>query len=93
MAELSICKAQFQNIVVAWNEAATNILILRNISFGMVYEMNHQEKFIVRLKFRKRSELKFVSRTIPQSGGYDTPQRAREFVSKACFGFHDRDFY
>jgi hypothetical protein len=42
--------------------------------------------FIVRLKFQKRSELKFVSRTIPQSGGCNTPQRAFEFVSKACFG-------
>ena len=31
-------------------------------------------------------ELKFVSRTIPQSGGFNTPQRAFEFVSKACFG-------
>jgi hypothetical protein len=28
--------------------------------------------FIVRLKFQKRSELKFVSRTIPQSGGFHT---------------------
>ena len=27
--------------------------------------------FIVRLKFQKRSELKFVSRTIPRSGGYE----------------------
>jgi hypothetical protein len=31
-------------------------------------------------------ELKFVSRTIPQSGGFNTPQRAFEFASKACFG-------
>jgi hypothetical protein len=44
------------------------------------------EYFIVRLKFQKRSELKFGSQTIPQSRGFNTPQRAFEFVSKACFG-------
>jgi len=31
--------------------------------------------FIVRLKFQKRSELKFVSRTIPHSGGNYTRGR------------------
>jgi len=30
--------------------------------------------FIVRLKFQKRSTLKFVSRTIPSNGGYNTTQ-------------------
>jgi hypothetical protein len=40
--------------------------------------------FIVRLKFQKQSELNFVSRTIPQSGGCNTPQLA--------LGFHTRDF-
>ena len=35
---------------------------------------------IVRLKFQKRSELKFVSRTIPQSGGYNTPKLALGFI-------------
>ena len=34
--------------------------------------------FIVRLKFQKRSELKFVSRTIPQSGGFNT----RDYLQK-----------
>ena len=43
--------------------------------------------FIVRLKFQKRSELKFVSRTIPQSGGYNTPQRAAELFPKLALGF------
>jgi hypothetical protein len=38
--------------------------------------------FIVRLKFQKRSELKFVSRTIPQSGGYKTPQLALGFYTR-----------
>jgi len=42
-------------------------------------------KFIVRLKFQKQSVLKFVSRTIPRSGGSNTPQLAAEPVSKACF--------
>ncbi len=32
--------------------------------------------FIVRLKFQKRSALKFISRTIPHSGGYNTTQLA-----------------
>ena len=43
--------------------------------------------FIVRLKFQKRSELKFVSRTIPQSGGYNTPQLAAELFPKLALGF------
>jgi len=33
-------------------------------------------KIIVRLKFQKRRALKFVSRTIPHSGGYNTPKLA-----------------
>ena len=43
--------------------------------------------FIVRLKFQKLSELKFVSRTIPQSGGYNTPQLAAELFPKLALGF------
>jgi hypothetical protein len=42
------------------------------------------QAFVVRLKFQKRSELKFVSRTIPQSGGCNTTQLA--------VGFHTRDY-
>ena len=41
--------------------------------------------FIVRLKFQKRSELKFVSQTIPQSGGCNTP--------KLALGYYIRDFF
>jgi RND family efflux transporter MFP subunit len=37
-------------------------------------------RFIVRLKFQKRSTLKFVSRTIPHSGGYDIPRLAVGFI-------------
>jgi len=40
--------------------------------------------FIVRLKFQKRSELKFVSRTIPQSGGYETLMLALGFHACDC---------
>jgi len=36
--------------------------------------------FILRLKFQKRSALKFVSRTIPHSGGCKTPQLALGFI-------------
>ena len=43
--------------------------------------------FVVRLKFQKRSELKFVSRTIPHSGGYNTPKQAAELFSKLALGF------
>ena len=43
--------------------------------------------FIVRLKFQKRSVLKFVSRTIPHSGGYNTPQLAAELFPKLALGF------
>ena len=43
--------------------------------------------FIVRLKFQKRSALKFVSRTIPPSGGYNTPQLAAELFPKLALGF------
>jgi len=38
--------------------------------------------FIVRLKFQKRSALKFVSRTIPHSGGYNIQQRAAKLFPK-----------
>jgi lipopolysaccharide export system protein LptA len=41
--------------------------------------------FIVRLKFQKRSELKFVSRTIPHSGGHNISQLALEFISVVLF--------
>ena len=34
----------------------------------------------------------FVSQTIPHSGGYEAPQRARGIVSKACFGVYTCDF-
>jgi hypothetical protein len=44
-------------------------------------------KIIVRLKFQKRSELKFISRTIPQSGGYNTPQLAAVLFPKLALGF------
>ena len=37
-------------------------------------------RFIVRLKFQKRSTLKFVSRTIPHSGGDDIPRLAVGFI-------------
>ncbi|MCX5847879.1 MAG: hypothetical protein NTW65_00285, partial [Deltaproteobacteria bacterium] len=42
---------------------------------GIVYS-----DYFVRLKFQKRSELKFVSRTIPHSGGYNTPQLTSGFI-------------
>ncbi len=41
--------------------------------------------FIVRLKFQKRSELKFVSRTIPHSGGYNISQLALRFIPVVLF--------
>jgi hypothetical protein len=52
--------------------------------------------FIVRLKFRKRSALKFVSRTIPHSGGYNTPPLGAELgsspdINRDCPGVHTRD--
>ena len=40
-----------------------NIFIKRESDFGQGYRF-----FVVRLKFQKRSVLKFVSRTIPVSG-------------------------
>ena len=43
--------------------------------------------FVVRLKFQKRSEWKFVSRIIPQSGGYNTPQLAATLFPKLFLGF------
>ena len=36
-------------------------------------------------------ELKFVSRTIPQSGGCNTPPLGAELGSRACPGVHTRD--
>jgi len=54
--------------------------------------------FIVKLQFRKRSNLKvicdaaeLVSWTIPRSGGYNIPQLAAGSVSKACFEVYTRD--
>ena len=43
--------------------------------------------FVVRLKFQKRSALKFVSRTIPHSGGYNAPQLAATLFPKLVLGF------
>ena len=40
----------------------------------------HRNLYIVRLKFQKRSTLKFASRTIPHSGGYNTPKLALGFI-------------
>jgi hypothetical protein len=41
--------------------------------------------FIVRLKFQKRSTLKFVSRTIPHSGGYNMfPKLALGVIPVMC---------
>ena len=45
----------------------------------------------MRLKLHKRSEWKFVSRIIPHKQVFNTPQRAFESVSKACFGVHTLD--
>jgi iron complex transport system substrate-binding protein len=42
---------------------------------------------IVRLKFQKQSVLKFVSRTIPHSGGYNTPQLAAKLFPKLALVF------
>jgi hypothetical protein len=47
----------------------------------------------MRPKLQKQSALKLAGRTIPQSGGFNTPQLAAEFVSKACFVVHTRDSY
>jgi hypothetical protein len=46
----------------------------------------------LKLQFRKRSEWKFVSRTILHKQVYNTPQLIAESVSKACVGVHTRDF-
>ena len=43
--------------------------------------------FIVRLKFQKQSVLKFVSRTIPHSGGYNTRSELAELFPKLALGF------
>jgi hypothetical protein len=40
----------------------------------------YNPSIIVKLKFQKRSALKFVSRTIPHSGGYNTPKLAFGFI-------------
>jgi hypothetical protein len=45
----------------------------------------------MRPKLQKRSELTLAGRIIPQSGGYNTPKRAFESVSKACLGVNTRD--
>jgi hypothetical protein len=47
----------------------------------------------MRPKLQKQSALKLAGRTIPQSGGYDTPQIAEKSASKACFGVHTRDWF
>jgi uncharacterized protein YecT (DUF1311 family) len=46
-----------------------------------------EKLFIVKLQFKKRRALELVSRTIPQRGGYDTPQRTRELFSRIALGF------
>ena len=43
--------------------------------------------FIVRLKFQKQSALKFISRTIPHSGGYNTRKHPVKFFPKIVFKF------
>ena len=43
--------------------------------------------FIMRLKFQKRSTLKFVSRTIPHSGGYNTQQCVAKLFPKLVLKF------
>ena len=43
--------------------------------------------FIVKLKFQKRSALKFVSRTIHHSGGYNTQQRAAKLFPQLFLKF------
>jgi hypothetical protein len=48
---------------------------------------HYEPSIIVRLKFQKRSALKFVSRPIPHSGGYNTPQLAAELFPKLALGF------
>jgi len=50
-----------------------NFFLLKMVSQGKMLDRNYQTGlFIVRLKFQKQSVLKFVSRTIPRSGGYAT---------------------
>jgi len=41
----------------------------------------------VRLKFQKQRVLKFVSRTIPHSGGYNIPQLAAKLFPTFTLGF------
>ena len=43
-------------------------------------------------KLQKQSALKLGGRIIPRSGGFNTPQLTAEYVSKACFGVHTRDY-
>jgi len=57
--------------------------------------------FFVRLKFQKRSALKFLSRTIPQSGGYNTPKLTWAFItvvvllmtSSVAYAMNGRDVF
>jgi hypothetical protein len=52
---------------------------------------NPAQRRVMRLKFHKRSEWKFVSRIIPHKQVFNTPQLAAEPVSKASFGVHTLD--
>jgi hypothetical protein len=45
---------------------------------------------VMRPKLQKQSALKFAGRIILHKQGHNTPQRARDKVSKACFGVHTR---
>jgi hypothetical protein len=58
-----------------------------------IWEKFHCETQISKTNTLKGTigELKFVSRTIPHSGGYDTPQLAAELGSRACPGVYTRD--
>ena len=48
----------------------------------------------MRPKLQKQSALKHAGRIIPRSGGYDTPQRAAEFIVPIRdFSLTDNFFY
>jgi hypothetical protein len=47
---------------------------------------NPAKRRVMRSKFQKQSALKLGDRIILPKHGYNTQQRAFEFVSEACFG-------